>query len=603
MRKALAAFAVLGLFISGTVLGSGDRVLSQTGAQFARDNLTPISALPVDLPISESRAISARTLAFCEMRRDGNLPSFLNPSYETGQRVAIYYDPADPGYGCDPAPYPFEVQSISVALADTPPLFVANWPVSVRLAIYSADFSDPGCPVPETELCFVEPDPLDDIWPNIHTVELPDYCCIDEPFFVVVEYTGQTSTPYPSVLMDYHLPAVPTCEAFVYRVSIAQWVEWEQQWTQPGPGFPLIWLNGETPPNYCEDADEDGIPDLIDNCPAEANPGQEDNDGDEVGDACDDDDDNDGVLDTVDNCPLTANPDQEDTDGDEAGDVCDDDDDNDGVLDLDDNCRTVANPSQDDADGDEIGDACDGCTDLDGDGFGDLGFPADTCGLDNCPSWYNPDQVDTDDDGAGDACDDDDDDDGLLDGDDNCPLVANPGQDDNDGDGVGDACDDDDDDDGVLDLDDNCPFVGNPGQENADGDALGDACDACPNDLYNDRDDDGICGDLDNCPSMYNPGQEDLNTNDIGDACECSCPGLGDWNSDTQIDPIDVAYEVSYVYKGWGSPPPPVPGCPALNGDWDCDDIITPVDVTWIVNYVYKGWGQGPCDPCEPPWP
>ena len=41
--------------------------------------------------------------------------------------------------------------------------------------------------------------------------------------------------------------------------------------------------------------------------------------------------DNDGVLDLVDNCPTTANPDQADTDGDGIGDVCEPTDGTDGA--------------------------------------------------------------------------------------------------------------------------------------------------------------------------------------------------------------------------------------------------------------------------------
>ena len=72
------------------------------------------------------------------------------------------------------------------------------------------------------------------------------------------------------------------------------------------------------------DLDQDGIHNLLDNCPLTANIDQLDTDGDGEGDVCDTDDDGDGVLDTDDNCPLTANADQLDTDGDGTGDVCED---------------------------------------------------------------------------------------------------------------------------------------------------------------------------------------------------------------------------------------------------------------------------------------
>ncbi len=126
------------------------------------------------------------------------------------------------------------------------------------------------------------------------------------------------------------------------------------------------------------------------------------------------------------------------------------DPDGDGLPDWDDNCPDIFNPDQIDSDSDGFGDSCDACTDLDGDGFGDPGFPANTCDPDNCPSVSNPDQGDADLDGIGDSCDTctDTDNDGYGDpgyplntcGVDNCPHDYNPDQDDTDGDGIGDAC-------------------------------------------------------------------------------------------------------------------------------------------------------------------
>lgn len=174
------------------------------------------------------------------------------------------------------------------------------------------------------------------------------------------------------------------------------------------------------PADPLDDADDDGRCADRDNCPSVAN-NQSDLDGDGFGDACDacTDLDGDGFGDPgfpattcpPDNCPGKPNSGQADADRDGVGDVCDrcpldtsEDPDGDGFCSDVDNCPLLSNADQADTDGDGHGDRCDACTDLDGDGFGNPGYPSGVCATDNCPDQTNPDQADANNDGGGDAC-------------------------------------------------------------------------------------------------------------------------------------------------------------------------------------------------------
>lgn len=120
------------------------------------------------------------------------------------------------------------------------------------------------------------------------------------------------------------------------------------------------------------DSDNDGVSDDVDNCPADPNPGQEDLDGDGIGDVCDPDRDGDSVDNVNDAFPDDPTE-SVDTDGDGIGNNADTDDDNDGQSDADETaCGSDpldANSTSPDADGDNIPDCVDGSDEISVDSF------------------------------------------------------------------------------------------------------------------------------------------------------------------------------------------------------------------------------------------
>ncbi len=260
--------------------------------------------------------------------------------------------------------------------------------------------------------------------------------------------------------------------------------------TATGDGWNINWIDvtGDILPPA--DNDGDGILNDVDNCPAIANPGQWNKDGDEFGNECDNDIDGDGFTNEEEIAAGTKPWDPTSKPGGDINDI-----DGDGILNNVDNCPAIANPGQWNKDGDEFGNKCD--DDIDGDTFSNAIERAEGTKVWD-PLSFPVGSTATDRDG-----------DGIDNEDDNCPVDKNAGQWDKDNDGLGNECDDDIDGDGFSNAAEIAagtkPWdpTSNPGQ----------------NPII-DTDKDGIEDKDDNCPTKSNADQADANGNGVGDVCE-----------------------------------------------------------------------------------
>jgi len=185
--------------------------------------------------------------AACSMTKTNGIYTSYFSGFEPGMGNYTYFNPE---VECAVVPaYPFEITAFSFTLTD---FGGCTWPALVDIVVYDVAASGDSCDGPGAELCrhSVVADQASFMEPTVGTFDFPPGgCCVDGPFFIGLEYTGGAGGSNPSICFDDNA-APDTCDNwFLYQGT---YYEWYDIWTQPGPGYPLFWVDGETNSANCD---------------------------------------------------------------------------------------------------------------------------------------------------------------------------------------------------------------------------------------------------------------------------------------------------------------------------------------------------------------
>ena len=182
------------------------------------------------------------TLDYCGLvKTNGAGGSFA--TFMPGWQNVTYFDPAT----CPGVPtYPFEITALSFTLIDG--WGSSPWPYPVDVVVY--DMLQPGdpCQGPGAELCrFTVTCDQSFEYPNVGTATFPEVCCVNGPFFIGLDFVDPYPMP-PSPVNDDQIS--PCCDSWFFIPPA--WGDWCWAWGDPPLGYPIFYVDGETPPNNCE---------------------------------------------------------------------------------------------------------------------------------------------------------------------------------------------------------------------------------------------------------------------------------------------------------------------------------------------------------------
>jgi len=215
--------------------------------------------IPADRVVQPFHPFTISEDRFCVIQYDEDSLAWYYDDALSGNGYALYMDPQK----CGENPSPFKITDVHLYLYD---FAGAVWPVEIQVNIKQVkvdtldtlcpDFAKPGIllhhqtstiPIDSSYDSLGRPMNLD-----LDSLNNPSFtCCLDTSFFLEIIFTGETDSPFPSLVMSDSVLDFPnTCHAWFLKDGV--YYEWSEVWHHPFPGCPIMRMTGYTNSVDCD---------------------------------------------------------------------------------------------------------------------------------------------------------------------------------------------------------------------------------------------------------------------------------------------------------------------------------------------------------------
>lgn len=173
----------------------------------------------------------------CDLQHDNGSVASYFATWVVGDEQAAYFDPAAECIDCDPV-YPLHITQVEGYFYDP------DGAGTLDVIVHFYEAGDP-CMGPGAEIYSFAATVTDfyqtGSWA---TIPLPEVLCLEEDFFLAIEYNSDPGVMIPSLLFDSGAP-VDTCIQWNYREADGGWTEWWDFWQTPsGVGWLMLSATG-----------------------------------------------------------------------------------------------------------------------------------------------------------------------------------------------------------------------------------------------------------------------------------------------------------------------------------------------------------------------